>query len=213
MVQLTWSDKSSGETLRRLWWNRWWGWMGGPVYRYVGGLYLGYIYYPAIKQSHSVLAQTQESHRIYPSCAHHIFREPKFSTLLITAGATLVLLVILAMLFIVFKNNIWSGLSTVEIERARHRRNPSSWDSRIKVWIPGEGAKDTGKVVLLPPGVPIFDLGVKLNVQQIMGSQAWHWFLPWKSNSDVDGFEWPISNYWMCYLRALDEYKEAPVAD
>lgn len=35
VVRLTWSNHPSGDTLRRIWWDRWWGWAGGPVYRFL----------------------------------------------------------------------------------------------------------------------------------------------------------------------------------
>lgn len=35
VVRLTWSSHPSGDTLRRIWWRRWWGWVGGPVYRFL----------------------------------------------------------------------------------------------------------------------------------------------------------------------------------
>ncbi|OAW00146.1 hypothetical protein PTTG_09807 [Puccinia triticina 1-1 BBBD Race 1] len=211
VVRLTWSAQSSGDTLRRIWWDRWWGWAGGPVYRYMGGLCLGYLYYHEISpQDASPSTPAADDRPKTSPKGSSVLDEPSLSVLMIILAATMVLLVILAMLTIVFKNNILNGLSTIEIERARRsRRSPG--DARlIKLWVPpsASAGQPTGKVVLVPPGLPIFDLRPSLNFQLIMGKRVWHWFVPWKTSGTPDGVEWPISDQWLGYLRSLDPYTE-----
>jgi hypothetical protein len=141
----------------------------------MGGLCLGYIYYPEIS-----LQESTNAHDDGPKTRPRrktLLDEPTLSALLITAAGTMVLLVMLAMITIVFKNNILHGLSTIEIERAR-RWKGSPRDPGLKLWVPLSASvgQPRGKVVVVPHGLPIFDLGPRLNFQLIMGEKVWHWF-------------------------------------
>ncbi|KAH9447885.1 hypothetical protein MJO28_011427 [Puccinia striiformis f. sp. tritici] len=211
VIRLTWSAQSSGDTLRKIWWNRWWGWAGGPVYRYIGGLCLGYIYYPEINLQDPSTTFTKAPHggTKTQQATKLVLSEPTLSALLIVLAATMVLGVILAMLTIVLKNNILNGLSTLEIERARQAKRASR-EAGVKLWVPSPASdgQPRGKVIFVPPDLPIFDLGPKLNFQHIMGKQVWHWFVPWTIGHLPDGVEWPISDKWIDYLRSLDVYHE-----
>ncbi|MBW0541713.1 hypothetical protein O181_081428 [Austropuccinia psidii MF-1] len=218
VVNLTWDSGSNGETLRRIWWDRWWSWAGGPIYRYMGGLCLGYLYYPKIERESQLdwnntvdQAGIKLLSKSSLLSAQAIFSKPSFSMLLIVTSGTMIELVIIAMLVIVIKNNILRGLSSIEIERARRwNKSSSTWDPRLKLWVPDCKEKGKGKVVLLQPGIPIFDLGPRKNFEQIMGDRVWEWFVPWKSNNQLDGIEWPMSNDWMSYLRQLEPFVDNP---
>ncbi|PLW29195.1 hypothetical protein PCASD_14629 [Puccinia coronata f. sp. avenae] len=210
VIALTWTAGSTGDTLRRIWWTRWWGWAGGPVYRYVGGIVLGYIYYPEIKLRHPTPPPPADQENWGNKTRKSILNEPRLSALILVVAATMILLVMVAMLAIVVKNNILNGLSTLEIERARQSHRWSRDDAGITLWVPPrDGQHDSGKVVRVPPGIPIFDHGPWANFCLIMGDQVWHWFVPWKlGHTPPDGVEWPISDHWLSYLRSLDKYND-----
>jgi len=218
VVRLTWSSHPSGDTLRRIWWRRWWGWAGGPVYRYVGGLFLGYIYYAEIKHQHASGAAQAADDAVWikaPRSGDSGLYEPKLSWLIITAAATMVLMVMVAMVAIVFRTTIMKGQTSLEIERARRgAKRGGKASGALKLWVPeqlsttgsdGLGTR-SGKVVLVPHHLPIFDRGPGPNFRLIMGDKVWHWFLPWNPAATIipnDGVEWPISDHWFRYLSAL----------
>ncbi|POW07889.1 hypothetical protein PSTT_07921 [Puccinia striiformis] len=185
VIRLTWSAQSSGDTLRKIWWNRWWGWAGGPVYRYIGGLCLGYIYYPEIN--------LQDPSTTFTKAPHGGTKTQQATNNVDDS----------------LENNILNGLSTLEIERARQAKRASR-EAGVKLWVPSPASdgQPRGKVIFVPPDLPIFDLGPKLNFQHIMGKQVWHWFVPWTIGHLPDGVEWPISDKWIDYLRSLDVYHE-----
>ncbi|KNZ54769.1 hypothetical protein VP01_2858g1 [Puccinia sorghi] len=140
------------------------------------------------------------------------------SSLIITAAATMVLIMMVAMVAIVFRTTIMNGQSSLEVERARRwAKCPGKASVALKLWVPGQLPTTSealpsrsGKVVLVPHHLPIFHRGPWRNVCLIMGDKIWHWFLPWKPASITpnDGVEWPISDEWMCYLRALPPCRE-----
>lgn len=94
VIAITWETKEMSEG----WWKRWYSWAGGPVWRYAGGLVLGYIRYPTFAQHRPFLVP---GHRVetfvkngityaydvsnWPSLA-----TPTLSTLAIVAFATLI---------------------------------------------------------------------------------------------------------------------------
>ena len=94
VIAITWETKEMSEG----WWKRWYSWAGGPVWRYAGGLVLGYIRYPTFAQDRPFLVP---GHRVetfvkngityaydvsnWPSLA-----TPTLSTLTIVAFATLI---------------------------------------------------------------------------------------------------------------------------
>jgi hypothetical protein len=143
----------------------------------VGGIVLGYIYYLEIKLRHPTPPPPADQENWGNKTRKSILNEPRLSALILVVAATMILLVMVAMLAIVVKNNILNGLSTLEIERARQSHRWSRDDAGITLWVPPrDGQHDSGKVVRVPPGIPIFDHGPWANFCLIMGDQVWHWF-------------------------------------
>lgn len=94
VIAITWGTKEMSED----WWRRWWSWAGGPVWRYAGGLVLGYIRYPALAQDRPFLVPGHRVETFVKDGITYAFDEsnwpslasPTLSTLAIVAFATLI---------------------------------------------------------------------------------------------------------------------------
>lgn len=218
VVRLTWSDGPSGEFLRTIWWSKWWGWAGGPGWRYAGGLGLGYWHYHWIQSQYEPGSQADLRER---NMVFKDLRQPTLSLLILLAFAVLVCLVALAMLMTIIRDTVFRGRNTIDIERSRRWKSrgdhPStSWDPRVKLWIPDGSGEGEGKVVRLDPEEDVFNNGPIQNWRDFMGVRVWEWFVPWTTSHSSDtpgceGVEWRISPEWMSKLRAREAF-EAPIS-
>ncbi|KAI8457718.1 DHHC palmitoyltransferase-domain-containing protein [Phakopsora pachyrhizi] len=203
VINLTWNHK----ILNSIWWDRpWLSWIGGPSYRYIGAIILGYTYYSDILESDSKSTSTRKNQ-------DSIFGKPSLSALMILFFSIVIILVATSMVAITVRNVVFKGLSTVEIERARRfercgGRVIDGWDPRMKLWIPDGLGMGGGKVILIEPGTPIFDLGPYLNWKQLMGDRVFEWFVPFVISNKSDGFQWPISDKWMKHLQTQKSISE-----
>ncbi|GAA5823214.1 hypothetical protein JCM5353_005122 [Sporobolomyces roseus] len=190
VIAITWGTKEMSED----WWRRWWSWAGGPVWRYAGGLVLGYIRYPALAQDRPFLVP---GHRVqtfvkdgityaYDESNWPSLASPTLSTLSIVVFATLIDLIGLGMLLATYLN-VRKGQSSVQVERARryHRQqldsitspsNSPEYDARLRLWIPLPETKEGGAIVLVEPDAPLFDFGTRENWKLLMGKKWWEWF-------------------------------------
>ncbi|GAA5828154.1 hypothetical protein JCM11251_002614 [Rhodosporidiobolus azoricus] len=189
VYQQTWRS----DLLYRKWWNRKRSWAGGPVYRYVGGLFLGFLHYPTIASDRPLFVEGVTTHvfrqdsltfaydvPLYPSLA-----VPSLNTFLLVGFALMICAIAVAMVLVIYRNSR-TGLSAVQLERARRWRlqqlqaNPE-YDARLRLWVPlpVEECVEGGAVVLVEPGMPLFDLGAEENWTRLVGKRWWDWLLPW----------------------------------
>ncbi|GAA6035989.1 hypothetical protein JCM8097_005202 [Rhodosporidiobolus ruineniae] len=189
VIQQTWHT----EFMYERWWNRWFSWAGGPVWRYAGALFLGYRHYLHLAPNRPLLIPdtiTRTFRRGPVTYAHDVplypsFAIPRLSTLAVVVFALLITSIALAMIVVIVRN-ARSGVSAVQLERLRiwafQRDEPNpTYDARIRLWVPlaPSESEDGGAVVLVEPDVPLFDLGPGENWRRLMGEKWWHWVLPW----------------------------------
>ncbi|BGP12456.1 Palmitoyltransferase swf1 [Rhodosporidiobolus nylandii] len=194
VVQQTWGTSF----MRELWWSPWYGWAGGPVWRYAGAAFLGYKHYSRLAPDRPLLIPDVETRTfrsgaatsaydvpVYPSLAL-----PRLSTLAIVVFAVLISSIALAMLVAVVRNTR-TGVSTVQLERTRRWRlqsgqaNPG-YDARLRLWVPLSDSEEGGAVVLVEPNLPLFDFGAGENWRKLMGKEWWEWLTPWRLGSSSD---------------------------
>ncbi|KAG0142229.1 hypothetical protein CROQUDRAFT_50635 [Cronartium quercuum f. sp. fusiforme G11] len=212
VVRLTWTNGPSGDLLRTIWWTPWWGWAGGPGWRYAGGLVLGYWHYHSLRIQYEPMSDLPQPDQKYLSLS-----QPTLSTLILLLVAFLVFLVTLALLAITIRHTILHGRHTIDVERFRrwrphHGKDPAGWDPRVKVWVPDRTGTG-GKVVRLEPSEDVFDNGLIQNWQGLMGTQIFEWFVPWTAASpsgvrQSEGVEWHISSDWMEKLREREAFQD-----
>ncbi|BGP28558.1 hypothetical protein JCM10296v2_000294 [Rhodotorula toruloides] len=188
VVRTTWNTAE----LREEWWSRKLSWAGGPVWRYAGGLLLGYCSYQKTAHERPLLVSdittrtlTQDGTvyaydvPLYPSLA-----VPQLGTLAVVFFALFITLIALAMIFVIVRNTRL-GTSAIQTERTRLWRSQDGrkpvYDARVALWVPldaGDGVK-RGAVVFVEPDTPLFDLGASENWRRVMGEKWWQWFVPW----------------------------------
>ncbi|GAA5922668.1 uncharacterized protein JCM15063_003382 [Sporobolomyces koalae] len=190
VVETTWATHE----MKSRWWDRWYSWAGGPVWRWAGAIILGYVKYPAISQDRPFLVSGHRTRTLVRDGITYAYDEslypklaiPTLSTLAIVAFATLIVGIGFAML-VVITLNARKGVSTVQVERskrfrAQHRASSNSaakYDPRIRLWVPLlEGDESPGAIVLVEPDTPLYDFGPMQNWRNLMGSRWWQWFDP-----------------------------------
>lgn len=188
VVRETWSS----DVMVKKWWSRWYSWLGGPVWRYLGAILLGY------RQHRTALETTHDPNVDTPRASEYeldYLSVPRLSTLAITAATALILLIALSMVFVVLRNAS-RGLSTVQVERARAYHNQTKraplglvprYDARLRLWVPTDDIGG-GAISLVEPNIPLFDFGRRENLRRAFGDRWWKWCLPSMSvaHSDLD---------------------------
>ncbi|GAA93999.1 uncharacterized protein L969DRAFT_85522 [Mixia osmundae IAM 14324] len=187
VVELTWTTDSLGyELLAAEWWHHWYSWSGGPGFRWLIGLLLGYWHLDRIVEHQPDLALVVPRSAVASSDPHYLLSQPRVATLLIVTIAVFVQLVALALL-IVGTQQIAQGVWTVEVQRARRwRRHGGNIDDRLRLWIPADGIhsdnrRHQGFIAAIEPDVRIYDRGPRENLTAILGER---WWASWESSQD-----------------------------
>lgn len=94
VIETTWETQE----MKGAWWERWYSWAGGPVWRYAGAIVLGYFQYPAVSIDRPFLVP---GHRVktferkggtyeYDESLYPNLATPTLSTLAIVSFASLI---------------------------------------------------------------------------------------------------------------------------
>jgi len=163
----------NAQHLYRIWWDRWYSWLGGPVFRLGGGVVLSFWFYTGSEH-----ASSYSPHTPPPTITPFLYS---------VFGSLLALLT--AFLLLHTLQNILFGTSTIETERQRIRKKLGVATTSVSdyVWMPlGSGTVgiDTttdspakGRVVRLPHSeAKLYDFGRKQNWALLMGSSVVEWF-------------------------------------
>ena len=160
-VKLVKGQSWSSQAVYSQWWDRWYSWIGGPLFRLGGGILLSYRYYE-LSSSDNIASYIPA-----PSIG------PLFWSIL---GSILAILTFF--LFLNTVKNVLSGVNTLDIERAKIRRSVTS---QKFVWIPdlaGEinrhGIRN-GSVIAVPRQTELYNFGRRRNWERLFGVTLWKW--------------------------------------
>ena len=140
--------------LYAIWWNRWYSWIGGPLFRVGGGTLLSYWYYA-------------------PSVNGIQTSAPPLSLgplILSVVGTVLAILTIFLLSITV--SNVIEGSSTLETERAKIRNHQNTMKY---VWLPeltgkrDENGRHLGRVAVLPRDTKLYNFGLQANWENLFG--------------------------------------------
>lgn len=156
MEQLWLSD-----TLYANWWNRWYSWIGGPIYRWGAGLlYCIWLYEP--NNIATSLAQKEQLLYLPPV---------SFSPILYTIFGPLLAVFCTALAWVALRNVLQAGST---IDTIRSSRTGNSKGSVRLVWIPDGGfgnlnSRPSGsRIVEVPKAVNIYDFGRSRNFRHFL---------------------------------------------
>lgn len=139
------------EQLFARWWNRWYSWIGGPIFRWGAGLlYCFWLYEPPFSDKSSQVP------------------EVTFTPIMYTIFGPLLAVFCVALAWIAIRNILLAESTIDSIRAARSSANAAATSFRL-VWIPdtgspGSSGKSSGRVHQIPRSVNIYDFGKKQNV-------------------------------------------------
>ncbi|KAH8917297.1 hypothetical protein BT69DRAFT_1323682 [Atractiella rhizophila] len=198
IVRTVWLD-SNNQWMKDHWWSLRRSWIGGPGWRWMGGLYYSFKY--------ATLDAASSRNRV--AC-------PSFSAFFLVFFATITLSLSTAMLYSV----IWQlecGITSVEYERTKlwrrfQTKGEKGYDPRMKLWVPfGEGQ---GCVMLVSPSQDLYNRGVHRNWRSVMGV-TWRDWLSGTPSEEVGKLA-QVNEKWQQILLemarkqcGIDEHKES----
>ena len=136
------------------WWNRWYSWIGGPVFRWGAGLLYSFWLYRPIN-----------------AVGEQPFLPPvSFTPILYTIFGPLLSVFCLALAWVAIKNVLLAG-STIDTIRAA-RGSGSKLDTRL-VWVldkygSAQEGEQVGKVYSIPKAANIYDFGKERNFRNFL---------------------------------------------
>lgn len=159
----------------------------GAMCRYTVALGIGYLEYSNLKPERPPLFN------VSPSIAQRIpsLITPRISTLLVVFFGLFVFFVAIAMI-ITIVHNARRSISAVQLERIRRWKIQAvsgvleessedvervARDARLRLWVPFKSSDGrwSGAVLMVEPGIPLFDFGSGQNWRLLMGDSWLEW--------------------------------------